>query len=153
MRLWESGTGEPDWLHVVHFSTSGFTKVMTLAPRRLLSYFLHLLVLSFPPLSLTYLWESSSLSFSPGPSSFPFVSLHYLLGNWIYSLHVKYHPWSVDTPPIAWPAHTSLMSFRLEFRLPVSFHSGVHTLLEIHTSKRELMITFLQAYSSSNQSD
>ena len=127
----------------VSFSTSGLSKVMTLAPWCLLSHFLHLLALSFSPPSLPYLRVSASLSFSPGPS-FPFISLHYLLGNWIYSLHVKYHPWSMDTPPIARPAHISLMNFRLEFRLPVSLHSGVHMLLEIHTSKRELILFSFQ---------
>lgn len=59
----------------------------------------------------------------------------------------------MDTPPIAQPAHISLMNCRVEFCLPVSLHSDVHTLLEIHASKRELIIIFLQAYSSSNQSD
>ena len=46
----------------------------------------------------------------------------------------------MDTPPIAQPAHSSLMNFRLEFRLPVSLHSGVHTLFEIHISKRKLIL-------------
>ena len=69
-----------DSMLAVIFSTGGFTKAMALAPCCLLSWFLHLLVLSFLPPSLSYLRVSASLSFSPGPS-FPFVSLHYLLGN------------------------------------------------------------------------